>query len=668
MESKKRKLPVFSELQSKKVIAVWLIVCVILGCQWVVASWSLKTESPTIDEVLHLPAGITYWETGKFRLYHHNPPLVKLLAARTVLGSMDARKQEQLYQSRYWTDEPPNKAGFGHDFAKLYADSFFEIFMRARLLMPLFLVTGGLFVFLWSKSIYGNNGGLLSLCLWAVSPNLLAHGRLITTDVASAAMGTAATFLFVKYLRNPRTSTACFAGIALGLSLITKFSLLVLVFLWPVIWLLKIWLVKSDKSSKFILLQSAKHAVVVALTSLLVVNTGYLFDGTGKKLGSFEFYSQTLTRELPANRPRLHQTGNSLLDLLGSRRVNRFKDSVIGYLPCPLPADFMTGFDDQKIDAEGVPARYLRPDDPSVGNGEVEGYPVYLNGRIRNSGWWYYYPYAFLIKTPPGTLILIGLSVVALVIVKKSGSAWFEESATLVVPVSMIMAMTFLTNINIGLRYILPALPYLFIGCGRLAPAFERISGKTRVVGFTGLVSCIVWSGLSTASVAPHFLAYFNSIGGGPDRGHEHLIDSNLDWGQDLVGLKAWLDQNAPGEPVGIAYFGQINPDIYRLRNQPLDWFLPPSRPESVMPLPPGRAGGPLRPGLYALSASLVHGLPWRVYDVSRWAPYDGKEGAFDYFLKTEPIAKIGWSIFIYRIDENTAKVLESERLRTKDR
>jgi hypothetical protein len=228
----------------------------------------------------------------------------------------------------------------------------------------------------------------------------------------------------------------------------------------------------------------------------------------------------------------------------------------------------------------------------------------------------------------------------------------------------MILAMTFLTDINIGLRYILPALPYLYIGCGRILPALTSRWPKYNFLILITVIALLAGSGLSTARVAPHFLAYFNVAAGGPDQADLHLIDSNLDWGQDLTGLKKWLDSNAPGQPVGIAYFGQINPDIFRLRGEAIDWYLPPARPGKIDPLPPGRAAEPIRPGLYAISASLAHGLPWRVYNASRWAPYDAKEAAFDYFLKTRPIAKIGWSIFIYKIDEPTAALLETERLK----
>ncbi len=634
--------------------------------QFLVAQWSLRHENPTIDEVLHLPAGISYWDTKSFRLYHHNPPLVKLLAAWPVRNRLSDEERTRLYGTRYWTDELPNKAGFGHEFARIHAVDYFELFTAARSVIPLFLAVGGLFVFLWSRSVHGEAGGLLSLGLWSICPNLLAHGRLITTDAASAAIGTGATFLFVRYVRKPDIKRACTAGSMLGICLLTKFSLLTLVLFWPTIWAIH-WLTvvpKQDRKSTF--RNALPHIAVVTVLSTLVVNLGYGFEGTGKRLGTFEFYSSTLTRELPANRPRLHATGNALLDLLGSRRINRFRDTWLGSIPCPLPADFMLGFDDQKIDAEGIPKRYTVRPDLVEDESAVEGYPVYLNGEIRGSGWWYYYLYAFLIKTPPGFMVLIAASMFVLIQRKRSSEDRFEATAMLIVPVATILMMTFLTDINIGLRYVLPALPYLYVGAGRIVPFVAGLSsaGLRRSLG--GLtIACLAGSIWSTASVSPHFLAYFNFIGGGPDRGSEHLIDSNLDWGQDLVNLKAWADENAPGQPIGIAYFGQINPDIFRLRGSALNWFLPPSRPGTVKPLPPGRAAGALMPGIYAVSASLAHGLPWRVYDPARWEPYSAELSAFDFFLKAEPVAKIGWSIFVYRLDEAQAAALEAERTRS---
>src|SRR5262249_23109501 len=148
----------------------------------------------------HLPAGVTYWQRGTFRLYPHNPPLIKLVAAAPVV--LAGPEMEPLYSYRWWDDNPPNKAGFAPQFAQVNAGRYFELFTRARLLMPWFSVLGGLIVFAWSRQLYGAWGGLLSLALWAFCPNVLAHARLVTTDVGATALGCGATYLFWRYLRR----------------------------------------------------------------------------------------------------------------------------------------------------------------------------------------------------------------------------------------------------------------------------------------------------------------------------------------------------------------------------------------------------------------------------------------------------------------------------------
>ena len=88
-------------------------------------------------------------------------------------------------------------------------------------------------------------------------------------------------------------------------------------------------------------------------------------------------------------------------------------------------------------------------------------------------------------------------------------------------------------------------------------------------------------------------------------------------------------------------------------------WFLPPPRPGTVRDLPPRNRFGTrperLEPGLYAVSASLVRGLPWRVYDNEGWLPYSVWTDAFSYFSSLKPIARIGHSIFVYRVSEEDA-------------
>ncbi|MEA2630724.1 MAG: hypothetical protein QOE66_943, partial [Chloroflexota bacterium] len=212
------------------------------------------------------------------------------------------------------------------------------------------------------------------------------------------------------------------------------------------------------------------------------------------------------------------------------------------------------------------------------------------------------------------------------------------------------------TNINLGLRYVLPIFPYLFIGAGKLVPWAAGMGSRVRRLLAGGLIGASLAATLTaTLTIDAHYLAYFNAVSGGPAHGSEHLIDSNLDWGQDLLGLRRWLATHAPGERVGLAYFGQINPSIFAMRpGEGFDWFLPPPLPGTTEPLQEPDQIRPrparLEPGLYAVSASLVRGLPWRVYDNTRWRPYSAWIDAFGYFRALTPIERIGDSIFVYRV------------------
>ncbi len=192
----------------------------LLAFHYVLAAHSLRLENPTVDEVVHMPAGITYWQKGTFRLYHHNPPLVKLVAALPVVWANPIT--EPLYQSESWRSLDPSQATFASLFAFCNADRYFELFELARLLMPLFSIVGGLAVFAWSRRLYGTLGGLLSLCLWVFCPNILAHARLITSDLGAAAFGVTATYLFWRFLKEPSWRWAIASGVGLGLAAVDQ--------------------------------------------------------------------------------------------------------------------------------------------------------------------------------------------------------------------------------------------------------------------------------------------------------------------------------------------------------------------------------------------------------------------------------------------------------------
>ena len=254
---------------------------------------------------------------------------------------------------------------------------------------------------------------------------------------------------------------------------------------------------------------------------------------------------------------------NWMAQLARRNRVNRFRDNPLGRLPAPLPYHFLMGFDEQRIETEGIPKVWTKA---TAGLGETDGYPVYLDGTLRRRGWWYYYLAALAYKVPEGTWLVVLTSFVALFAIRRGRTAWFDEFAVLVYPALVLFAMTALTDINLGLRYVLSTFPFVFVAAGKFVPWIESLRGQWRRVMSVGLIAALGLTAAQTILIHPHYLASFNWISGGPDQGSEHLIDSNLDWGQDLIGLRRWVAENRPNQRVGLAYFGQINPNIFLLR------------------------------------------------------------------------------------------------------
>jgi 4-amino-4-deoxy-L-arabinose transferase-like glycosyltransferase len=627
-----------------------------------------------------MPAGLTYWQKKTFRLYHHNPPLVKLAAALPVLWSSPV--MDPLYNQESWLSPHPSQSTFSQTFAYFNAQNYFEMFQRARLVMPLFSIIGGLVVFFWSRDLYGSLGGLLSLALWVFCPNILAHGRLITSDVGSASMGVLATYAFWRYMNRPGWKLAAIAGVLLGLAQLTKFTLLVLFVIWPFLWAVRLALTVPRWEWRRRSLGATGHALLIVGLCVLTIDCGYFFEGVGIPLGKFEFGSKSLTRSVAPGAKRPHSK-NEGLEAAWQFRVNRFRGSWLEGIPCPLPEHYVLGFDEQKIETEGVPLRFFRainqPDPaerarriareqetPESSDDERAVYPVYLNGDLsRTGGWWYYFAAALLYKVPEGTWLLVIMALASLRLVPRGAADWADEITLWTVPLVVLLSMSLLTDINLGLRYVLAAFPFVFIATGKLIPWMLTLPAPRRRVMTLMVLGAVGSTAASVAWIHPHYLAYFNWASGGPDRRPARLIDSNLDWGQDLVGLQKWWKLTIPGQPIGLAYFGQINPSIFKLRGDAFDWFLAPVRPGVARPL--GRTGnanliGPaatLKPGYYAVSATLLYGLPWRHYDSAslvapqaawepRWTIF--QEDAFWYFRQFEPVARIGHSIYIYHL------------------
>ena len=207
-------------------------------------------------------------------------------------------------------------------------------------------------------------------------------------------------------------------------------------------------------------------------------------------------------------------------------------------------------------------------------------YPAYLLGENRQGGWPWYYAVALLVKVPLGTLLLAGIAATFAFRTGRARLPWILAGAFFV-------AFGFGTDKNIGVRYLLPMFPLVFVGC---APLFAFAPRRLRTIALALAATSIV-AGL-VASAAP--LAYFNGLERLAGDKRDVLVDSNLDWGQALPDLAAWMEREGV-ETVRLAYFGRVDPSVYGIRWRSLS-------PEPVE--------GPV-----AISATLLVGRPY----VVRW-------------------------------------------------
>jgi len=579
--------------------AVRTIAATFLVVHCVLLAWSAARHSPTLNEPAHLVAGLSHWEFGRFELYRVNPPLVRMIAALPVI----AAGYEENWSGFHEAAGARPVAAMGKQFIATNGERSIWLFTLARWACIPFSLLGGYVCFRWASELYGFGAGLLSLALWCFSPNILAHGQLITPDSGATALGILSAYLFWRWLKGPSWGRAVAAGLSLGFAELTKTSLLLLFGVWPVIWLIYRISNRGTDGKHERPPASINQLILIVCLAVYVLNLGYGFEGFFQKLGDFQFVSETLTGSSDADADA---------EATGRRAGNRFEHSWLGRVPVPLPKNYVLGIDVQKKDFEDF------------------GRPSYLRGEFRDHGWWYYYLYALAIKVPLGTWLLLIVAALAPLGDRSEKPAWRHELMLLAPALALLVFVSSQTGFSHHMRYVLPIFPFIFIWIGRLARPSEKLSPGWK----WPIAGALAWSIVSSLIVYPHSLSYFNELAGGPRGGHAHLINSNIDWGQDLLHLGEWIEAHPEARPLYLAYYGHFDPaDIG------IDYGWPPKRSDFD-----GKKSGsepPFKPGWYAVSVNYVRGYGWR-------AP----EGAYAYLRAMEPAATAGYSIYIYRVTD----------------
>jgi hypothetical protein len=557
---------------------------------------TIKELSPTFDEPVHVVAGYSYLKWGDYRVNPEHPPLAKALAALPLLA-FDIKDPRPANSD--WERIPKQQPGiptvkFARELLFVHNDGA-KLFQYAKLPFVIITLILGLFVFLWSLQWFGPVAAIASLTLFATDPNIIAHSTIVHTDMPFTVFFFIGTYFFQRALSTRRWPDGLLACALFSLAAITKFSSVGIVASWSLAGL--IWLLQPASSQDSPLAGAVSRRRNLLLLSGLLLGSllgAYLFTWAAY---GFRFAAIPGTEESFVMAPVMPETTPLFV-----RQT----------------ASFVTRF-------------HLLPEAWIYGELHTLAFlsrTSFLLGGFSEEGFWLYFPVAFLAKTPLPTLILVSLSFAGLL---TRHNFHKRPIFTLWAPVLVYFSIAVWARMNIGIRHILPIYPFLFVLAGESAAALWQ----SRTVWKRGCLILIGgWALWGSVVTYPNYLAYFNEAAGGPKNGHNVLLDSNLDWGQNLKSLKSWMGEHGV-KSILLLYFGQAEPASYGIDAIHIPGSL-------VRPRTSKRVDSSIP---YVLAVSANHFYADRVYSTKVEAEFVRS------FRLKKPVATIGHSILVFKLD-----------------
>jgi hypothetical protein len=616
---------------------VYAAVCLLLMGQWLLAWTASLDKSVTFDEIAHVTAGISYWQKNDYRLQPENGNFPQRWVA---LPSWLKGTRLPPDDSPAWAKSNVWNIGY-QTFYETTGQDHRPRLIAARGMNALLMTGVGLLVFILASNRWGDTVGLLTLLVFALDPNFLAHGALATSDMAATLLLPASLCIYWWHIQSPRWCSQPLSAGALGLACVSKFAAILLL---PAIIILLLFRVAIEapparlRITRQLLIDGL--AQVAAILAIIWAFYGFRYSGMAPSGPAAEGYYATW-KEVLGDESSLRFT---LLD--GLRRFHLLPESFI------YGGGFVAARSEMRL--------------------------TFFRGELGIHGWLWFFPYLFLVKTPLTTLALMLSGAVAVLRGwHKSGlrSAATARSLRLAAPLlvwtGIYAAASLATNLNIGHRHLLPLYPGLFVLCGAAIYALRK--QRMVIAGLLGLLA------YESFGIRPHYIAYFNPLDSGPSKAWTKVVDSSLDWGQDLPGTAIWLAKNArKNEPVYLSYFGMGEPVYYGIKATTL---------QRVPAISPYSQWHRLNGGLYVISSTLMQlnvAEPWTEDELRN---YHGVRTKLETNLKQpvsahqlaalssinrsrllllynnlrprEPVAVIGHSIRIYRLSEAEARAID---------
>jgi len=477
----------------------------------------MAAKTPTYDEPWHLKNGLRLLQGNAQRFHDSKMPVSALNALPITLLAEVPGQDSRLDNFVLELEGPPLRA--------------------ARLVTTLGSLLLGSIVFLWSRRLYGPRSAALSLMVYTFSPNILAHSRLATTDLFASLAVTASLLTFQAFLNGGGTRRSFTAAATLGISQLAKYTCIFLYPLFIFLALLHHWGKTRERGRSFLAdwdwRRLGGHAALFLFVSVLIIQAGFLFRGVGTPLSGYPLRSDFFQGIL--------------------QRIGPLSD-----LPLPLPYPYLEGLDWVKHHEE---------------TGASYG-PIYLWGeRRRGEGFYSYFTVAVLFKVPIPLLILLGVGLIGFL--RRPDPSWYRRELFLLLPSLLLFVyLSFFFKAQIGLRFLLPAFPLLFVFLGRTWESWGHLGKKLRwapVILLTLLCA-------SSLSIHPHYLSYFNGLTRDPTRAHRILVDSNLEWGQNGLFVRNYLESH-PGARLDLGPDARISPVLRDFLEAHPASRLDPSRP-----------------------------------------------------------------------------------------
>jgi hypothetical protein len=550
----------------------------------------VRRKSVTVDELVMTPAGYYHVTERDFRPVSEHPPFIKVISALPLLFT--GTEAPPL--------DPPPRADYGYyleifeQFWRMNDARYEAVTFWSRVPAVAVTVLLGALVFVYGRRYFGERAALFAVALFSLEPTVLAHGRVVQTDVPSAFAFFLFSFLLYEYLAGPTLRRAVYVGLAAGFATVTKFSMIAL---GPVVALATVALFAFAPRKGLTRARVAGQALTLALAAVLAVNAAYFFQR-----GAPETFEESLARSVV---PEAVREGPLRAPL------------EVGYyaLQTVFPADYVFGIGWQLGHAK-------------------EGHPAGLLGEHRRHGWWYYYPVAFLLKTPLPVILLAlaGLGWALATLLRKGD----RRVLLLLLPAGFFAALLAANSINIGVRYLLPVYPFLFLAAGAFLDWTLRRFARHRIAATAFVVLLLGWVGVEAARAYPDHMSYMNQLASG--RPHWwYLSDSNVEWGDDVRELALYLRERGETE-VGGALLGYQVLERYGVRQR-------------AVFVPPGTEPDPVR--YVAIGASLLNGstVPFG-FSNGVMLSEEERVNYFDEFRRRAPEKIFGGSIYLFRTKE----------------